>query len=139
MTVGDWAILEVESIDWLPVWGITKKPLYQMESMRRIEINYGLSMEELEYMRMGRFVQMHRSGNFIYFDDFCKKQNYALKQCMNNPDINMMINKLWHLHAASCCTKMVFGYVGRTASYGTTVKDDVRALYFFSLPADGSI
>jgi hypothetical protein len=49
-------LLEVESIDWLPVWGFVKKPQYQMEAMRRIEINYQLTAEELEYMRMGRFV-----------------------------------------------------------------------------------
>jgi len=47
VSVADWALLEVESVDWLPVWGISKKPQYQMESMRRIEVNYTLSAEEL--------------------------------------------------------------------------------------------
>ncbi len=75
--VAGWALLEVESIDWVPVWGISKKPQYQMESMRRIEVNYTLSSEELEYMRMGRFVRMHANGNFMSFDDFCEKHNMA--------------------------------------------------------------
>ena len=51
--IGDWAVLEVESIDWLPVQGKTKKPLYQMEGMRHMKITYSLSPEELEYMLGG--------------------------------------------------------------------------------------
>ena len=64
-----------------------------MEAMRRIEINYQLTAEELEYMRMGRFVRMHSNGNFMSFDDFCEKHNMALKQSLNNADIEVMCSK----------------------------------------------
>ena len=52
--IGDWLTLEVEAIDWLPIWGVTKKPLYQLETMRRMAMMYGMSAEELEYYRMNR-------------------------------------------------------------------------------------
>ena len=129
--VADWALLEVESVDWVPVWGISKKPQYQMESMRRIEVNYTLSSEELEYMRMGRFVRMHANGNFMSFDDFCKKHNMALKQSMNNADINVMCRKSRHLHSASRCAKMVFGFEGKSRTCPTLATDDIRALYLY--------
>jgi hypothetical protein len=129
--LGDWAILEVESIDWLPIWGLTKKPLYQLEAMRRIEINHNLTSEELEYMRMGRFVQMHANGNFMLFDDFCEKQNWALKQCINNADIEVMIRKSRHLHAASRCAKIVLGYKGKSHLCPILATDDICMLYLF--------
>lgn len=129
--VADWALLEVESIDWLPVWGFVKKPQYQMEAMRRIEINYQLTAEELEYMRMGRFVRMHSNGNFMSFDDFCEKHNMALKQSLNNADIEVMCSKSRHLHAASRCAKLVLGYQGSSRSCATDAIDDIRALYLF--------
>ena len=102
-----------------------------MEAMRRIERNYQLMPKELEYMRMGRFVRMHPNGNFMSYDDFCKKHNCALKQCMNNVDIEIMCRKSRHLHAVSRCAKMIFGYEGKSRSCPTLALDDIRALYLF--------
>lgn len=67
--IGDWAVLEVESIDWLPVQGKTKKPLYQMEGMRHMKITYSLSPEELEYMLGGLsdYTQMVTSSRMMTF------------------------------------------------------------------------
>ena len=96
VTIGDWATLEVEAIDWMPVWVAIKKPLYLMETMQRNEINYSLSAEELEYMRMGHFLCMTRNGAFMSYDDFCEKHNYALKQFSNHPDIEVMCGKSRH-------------------------------------------
>ncbi len=129
--MGDWASLEVEALDWMPVWALTKKPLYQMETMRRNEINYSLEPEELEYMRMGRFVRLTRNGAFMSYDDFCEKHNYAMKQCGNHADIEVMCRKSRHLHAASRCSKLIVGHEnGRHASVPST-KDDIQALYQF--------
>ena len=45
--VGDWAVLESESIhSWLPVWAFTRKPQYLMETMRRIETIYNLQADQ---------------------------------------------------------------------------------------------
>jgi hypothetical protein len=100
-----------------------------MESMRRIEVNYTLSSEELEYMRMGRFVRMHANGNFMSFDDFCEKHNetdtepprYKCDVC----------RKSRHLHLASRCAKMVFGFEGKSKTCATLATDDIRALYLY--------
>ncbi len=128
---GDWVVLEVESIDWLPAWVFLKKNLYLMETMRRIEVNNSLSPEELEYMRMSRLVRMHSNGNFISMDDFCEKQNYALKQCTNHADIEMMCKRSRHLHASSRCAKTIFGYEGKSVHHDIDITDDVRGLYQF--------
>ncbi len=85
--IGDWASMEVASIDWMPVWVALQKPLYQMETMRRLEVLYNMSPEELEYHCMNSFFWMHTNGNFMSFDDFCEKHNYAMKQIVNHPDI----------------------------------------------------
>jgi hypothetical protein len=129
--VGDWITLEVEAIDWLPVWKVMKKPLYQLETMRRMAVMYGMSAEEMEYYRMNRFFRMHPNGNFMSYDDFCEKHNYAMKQCSNHPDIEVMCRKSKHLHAASRCAKLLFGYEGKTASSMPSTGDDVDALYNF--------
>ncbi len=129
--MGDWATLEVEALDWLPIWAATKKPLYALETMRRNEINYNLDAEELEYMRMGRFVRLTPNGACISYDDFCEKQNYAMKQCSNHPDMEVMVRKSHHLHAASRCFKLMVGNEsGRHAAVPST-HDDVQALYKF--------
>jgi hypothetical protein len=59
------------------------------------------SADDLEYMRHSRFVRMHRNGNFMSLDDFCKKHNYTMKQCMNHAAMEVMIGKSRHLHAGS--------------------------------------
>ncbi len=129
--VGDWATLEVEAIDWLPVWAALKKPLYLIETMRRMETMYGMTTDELEHYRMNRFFRMHANGNFMLYDDFCEKHNYALKQCSNHPDIDVMCRKSKNFHAASRCAKLVFGYEGKTASSTPSTGDDIDALYQF--------
>jgi hypothetical protein len=129
--VGDWATLEVEAIDWMTVWGQLKKPLYQMETMRRVEINYRMTAEEMEYHRNNRFFRMHPNGNCMSYDDFCEKHNYAMKQCSNHADIDKMCNKSRHLHVASRCANMVFGYEGKKPSFDPRVNDDVRVLIRF--------
>ncbi len=131
--IGDWATLEVEAIDWLPVWAALKKPLYLVETMRRMETMYGMTTDELEHYRMNRFFRMHANGNFMSYDDFCEKHNYALKQCSNHPDIEVMCKKSKHLHAASRCAKLLFGYEGKTASSTPGTGDDVNALHQFFL------
>ncbi len=60
---------------------------------------------------------------------FAKKHNYAMKQCSNHPDIKVMCRKSKHLHAASRCAKLLFGYEGKTASTTPSTGDDVDALY----------
>jgi hypothetical protein len=74
---------------------------------------------------------MHANGNFMTFDDFCEKHNMALKQTMNNPDINVMCRKSCHLHSASQCAKMVFGFEGKSRICPTLATDDIRALYLY--------
>ncbi len=133
--VGDWATLEVEAIDWLPVWGALKKPQYQIETMRRMRIMYGMTADELEHYRMNHFFRMHPNGNFMSYDDFCEKHNYALKQCSNHPDIQVMCQKSRHLHAASRCAKLLFGYEGKTQGSKPNAADDIDALYNFSFGA----
>ncbi len=131
--MGDWATLEVEALDWMPIWVATKKPQYLMETLRRNEMNYSLEPEELEYMRMNRFVRQTRKGGFMSYDDFCEKHNYALKQCSNHPDIAVMCKKLRHLHAASRCNKLMLGYGNdRHASLPSTT-DNIQALYHLFL------
>ncbi len=129
--LGDWATMEMAAIHWMPVWGELKKPLYLMESMRRLESVYSYSNEELEYHRMNRFFRMHFNGNCMSYDDFCEKHNYAMKQLMNHPDIDVMTKKSHHLHAASRCAKLVFGYEGKSRSSTPDTGEDVEALYRF--------
>ncbi len=131
--MGDWATLEVEAIDWLPIWLVTKKPLYLMETMRRNEIIYSLEPEELEYLRMGRFVRMTRNGAFMSYDDFCEKHNYAMKQCSNHPDMEVMCRKSRHLHAASRCIKLMVGHSSGKHATIVTTNDDIQAMYKFFL------
>jgi hypothetical protein len=115
--IGDWASMEVASIDWMPVWGSLNMPLYQLEALRRL--------------RMNRFFCMHSNGNFMSLDDFCEKHNYAMKQIVNHPDINQMRKKSRHLHAASRCAKSLFGYAGKSTSSTPSTTDDVTELYKF--------
>jgi hypothetical protein len=119
--------MEVSAIDWMPVWGPLKKPLYQMETMRRIQTMYSLTTSELEYYRMNRFFRMHKNGNCMSLDDFCEKHNYAMKQCAPHPDIEVMRKKSLHLHAASRCSKYLFGYEGTSSSTAPDASDDVKA------------
>ncbi len=69
--------------------------------------------------------------NFMSMDDFCEKQNYALKQCMNHANIEMMCKRSRHLHASSRCAKMIFGYEGKSDHHDIDITDDVRGLYQF--------
>ncbi len=131
--IGNWATLEVEAINWLPIWAVTKKPLYLMETMQRNEIIYSLEPEELEYLRMGRFVRMTRNGAFMSYDDFCEKQNYAMKQCSNHPDMEVMCRKSRHLHAASRCFKLMVGHGGGKHATVVSTNNDIQAMYKFFL------
>ncbi len=133
VSIGDWATLEVSALDWMPVWGQLKKPLYQMETMRRMEIMYSLTASELEYYRINRFFRMHKNGNFMSLDDFCEKHNYGMKQFAPHPDIDVMRKKLLHLHAASRCSKLLYRYEGTSTSTAPDTSDDVKALYSFFL------
>jgi DNA repair ATPase RecN len=71
------------------------------------------------------------NGNYMSYDDFCEKHNYAMKQCMNHPAIDVMSKKSRHLHAASRCAKLLFGYAGKSTSTKPDTADDVKALYSF--------
>lgn len=73
--------------------------------------------------------------------DFCEKHNYALKQCSNHADIDVMCRKSRHLHAASRCASLLFGYEGKKNSFEPRVGDDVKALiqYFVRCNVFGNI
>ncbi len=69
-----------------------KKPLYQLKTMRRMEVMYGMSAEELQHHCMNRFFRMHANGNFMSYNDFCEKHNYAMstRWCAENRNICML-------------------------------------------------
>ena len=49
----------------------------------------------------------------------------------NQRMIDVMSKKSRHLHAASRCAKLVFGYAGKSRSTTPDTAEDVKALYSF--------
>ena len=130
VSVGDWATLEVQGNDWLKYWAAMSKKQYKLETIRRVEQIYKLKPDELEYLRMGRFVRFDEDGGMTTHDDHCEKQNQAQKNCTKNPDFKIVCDRSSLLHLGIRCAKEVFVDKNKPSSI-PNLDDDVEALYDF--------
>ena len=130
VSAGDWATLEVLGNDWLLYWAAMGKKQYKLEVVRRMEQIYKLKADELEYLRIGRFVRLDEGSEMTTHDDMCEKQNQAQKNCAKNSDFKIVCNRSAFLHAGIRCAKEVFVDKNKPSSI-PNLEDDVEALYEF--------
>lgn len=130
--VGAWSLLEVLGCDWITMWSTVGKPQCLLEAKRRTEqMHEQLTPQDLEYLRIGRFIRMSEGGNFISHDNFCKKHNYAQKQCAKNSNFKQVTKRSKHLHAASRDGKEMFGENNKHVLIPNVSRDVDQICIFF--------
>ena len=107
--VGDWCVHDVLGCKWISFWAATKKHGYLLETKRRIETVFQLPWHELEYLRMGRFVRLQEGSRFISYDDLCEKQNFLVKRCPKNNNLDVVVKTSRHLLPGQKCRNELMG------------------------------
>ncbi|EJK44817.1 hypothetical protein THAOC_36612 [Thalassiosira oceanica] len=129
---GDFAILEVESVRWLPFWRARKRSKYYDACMRKIETLYGKDMESsvLESMRINRLPKLNADRSHVTHDELNELQNLWLKMLNPNSNFDTVVSQSTHLSIYRRCGIDVYG---PSAKRGTPPSEESMIDYCVSV------